>query len=729
MPPSRPPRRILSGLRSHPFRVVHPLLAGWLLTLAAIAPVPAVDRDAWIFPATPSAGPRLSHSRGDQKVLVISVETADKLVPAGTWPPTPAKARQIAEDLHRDFYATSYGRFGYTFIYVPEVIRLPKNKSAYSGFASEVTDALTIAGALDARYQYANVDRVWLVNDFNWCGTGCASPRGKAFGIGLGASNYSRHELNHTNGLAHIGGVVPAGSNPYTTDWKDYIGDDIGAVFLRSGSRYHMHWLTDNDASGFGPRPFASAAEATGLHQLVDVASTVPTPGLFRGLRFPRTIQTGSTWPMSAMDSYFIGFSTGDNGVHLQAVANLPANSFLWQYQKQYQNGTFFLGQDLVGESGAKGDRVALRVGRTTVTPEGVAISALLTQPAIGGQPATIYTEVNPGPFTGNRQPTVSLVVEPSTPTVGSVVRIRAVASDPDGDPLGFHWLVNGVPLITPSANVDQLERMVMRTSAVTYQVAVQDRRGGVATRSVTVTPAAITIPSDSFWVDGTVVDADTNRPLPGVEVAFIGRTVITGRDGRFAFAGVPPASYNGNDRPRMALAHYTARYHANSGSTFSVATGRKLTDMTITLSRTVTDPVGVALRSTAITADEGTTAQAVLDRTGQSAVALEVRYQVLCDRATPGADFTVPSGVLTIPAGAASGTIAIPLANDAIADPGERLLVAITDVRAAYPLSAPVPDLAPIATITITDRAAGGTNTAPTISATTASPTTLVLP
>ncbi|MFM2091459.1 MAG: hypothetical protein RLZZ127_1948, partial [Planctomycetota bacterium] len=91
-------------------RTSFPLLArsGCWASLALGLPGPALsalDRDAWIFPATPSAGPRLSQSRGDQKVLVISVETVDRLVEPGTWPPTATKARQIAEGLNQDFMA------------------------------------------------------------------------------------------------------------------------------------------------------------------------------------------------------------------------------------------------------------------------------------------------------------------------------------------------------------------------------------------------------------------------------------------------------------------------------------------------------------------------------------------------------------------------------------------------------------------------------------------------
>ncbi|MFM2092614.1 MAG: hypothetical protein RLZZ127_3103, partial [Planctomycetota bacterium] len=307
-------------------------------------PAAALDRDAWIFPATPSAGPRISQSRGDQKVLVISIETADQLVPAGTWPPTATRARQIAEELNRDFMAASYGRMGLTFIYVPEVIRIPGVKADYRFFAWETYPATTIAKTLDARYDLAQVDRVWLVNNLNRCGTGCAYIGGKEFGNNLARDGVARHEINHTNGLNHGGSFSPVDGNPYDTSvFLDNVGDDIGAVHMRAGTRYHLRWQIDNDPQGFGPRAVSSSAAAAGLHALVDVASGEPTPGQFRGLRFPRMVPAGSTWPASGFQSYMVGFSESDVGIHVQAVADLLPGAL----DTRTVHGGFLLGQDI----------------------------------------------------------------------------------------------------------------------------------------------------------------------------------------------------------------------------------------------------------------------------------------------------------------------------------------------------------------------------------------------
>jgi hypothetical protein len=89
-----------------------------------------------------------------------------------------------------------------------------------------------------------------------------------------------------------------------------------------------------------------------------------------------------------------------------------------------------------------------------------------------------------------------------------------------------------------------------------------------------------------------------------------------------------------------------------------------------------------------------------------------------MADRAEAGRDFIGSNGILTIPAGTAEAAIAIATRTDAVVDPGERLLVAITGIEAPYPIATPVNGPAPIAEILIRDAGDGGpgSNAAPVI-------------
>jgi uncharacterized delta-60 repeat protein len=70
--------------------------------------------------------------------------------------------------------------------------------------------------------------------------------------------------------------------------------------------------------------------------------------------------------------------------------------------------------------------------------------------------------------------------------------------------------------------------------------------------------------------------------------------------------------------------------------------------------------------------------------RTGPTTDAVTVRYTV-SSTATPGVDFTLPSGEVTIPAGATSANVVIPIFPDWVFDAGETITVTITPDSAFY--------------------------------------------
>ncbi len=82
----------------------------------------------------------------------------------------------------------------------------------------------------------------------------------------------------------------------------------------------------------------------------------------------------------------------------------------------------------------------------------------------------------------------------------------------------------------------------------------------------------------------------------------------------------------------------------------------------------------------------EGAAATFAVDLSGGTSTAeVEVNYAVDEDStATSGTDYTAPSGILTITAGASSGTITIETRTDAVVDPGETVVLKLTSATTA---------------------------------------------
>ncbi|HXB57180.1 MAG TPA: OmpA family protein [Vicinamibacteria bacterium] len=104
---------------------------------------------------------------------------------------------------------------------------------------------------------------------------------------------------------------------------------------------------------------------------------------------------------------------------------------------------------------------------------------------SIGYHPGTrccqVYVPPPPPPPPTNRNPTVNCEIEKSQILPGETVRCRAVASDPDGDPLTYSWTASsgrvtgtGTEAVFDSAGVPP-------GTTVSVTVSVSDGRGGTA--------------------------------------------------------------------------------------------------------------------------------------------------------------------------------------------------------------------------------------------------------
>ena len=124
----------------------------------------------------------------------------------------------------------------------------------------------------------------------------------------------------------------------------------------------------------------------------------------------------------------------------------------------------------------------------------------------------------------------------------------------------------------------------------------------------------------------------------------------------------------------------------------------------TATAQATITDEedLMVSVAAGAMTVAEGSPATfTVTVAGGESTAPVTVAYQVT-GTATSGADYTAPSGSLTILAGEANGTITIETSTDMVLDPDETLVVTLTG--ASTTLGTVTADTATTAETTITD-------------------------
>jgi len=130
---------------------------------------------------------------------------------------------------------------------------------------------------------------------------------------------------------------------------------------------------------------------------------------------------------------------------------------------------------------------------------------------SVGYHPGTVAREVvtppPPPPPPSNRPPTVACEVEKSTILPGETVRVRATASDPDGDPLTYTWSASAGKISGSGAQATLDSTGVVPPATITVTVRVSDGRGGTnesrcstrVEKPVESRPEAITCTSGGF--------------------------------------------------------------------------------------------------------------------------------------------------------------------------------------------------------------------------------------
>ena len=106
-----------------------------------------------------------------------------------------------------------------------------------------------------------------------------------------------------------------------------------------------------------------------------------------------------------------------------------------------------------------------------------------------------------PPPPMPNRPPTVTLTCDPCEIMVGEESRLRADASDPDGDPLAYEWSVPAGEFQDPENRETRVWQAPDSPGPVPVTVTVDDGRGGMATDTTTITVVEPPPPPRREWV------------------------------------------------------------------------------------------------------------------------------------------------------------------------------------------------------------------------------------
>ena len=196
------------------------------------------------------------------------------------------------------------------------------------------------------------------------------------------------------------------------------------------------------------------------------------------------------------------------------------------------------------------------------------------------GSPASVEVTIRDDDSTPNNPPTVRAVCEPCSVPRGGEVRLRAEASDPDGDPITYMWDAGRGSFQGPTDGPDARWTAPDRVGRVVIRVAVADGRGGRAVAEVAVR----VVNRPPVFGSPLRFELAENRPGQTTPVV-LGRISATDPDGdEFELALAP-----GNDRFALDAESGTLSY-VGPGEDFETDPNR------YTLTVTATDaPGGVA--------------------------------------------------------------------------------------------------------------------------------------
>lgn len=575
-----------------------------------------------------------SEAIGNFRCLYIRITYPDQM----RAPNTEARAWSDMQNVSRFYLESSYGKLTTTSVVTPLIV-LPHTKAWYIAKDSEV-DGLGLvhshARAEARKLGYDNsqfnctivrVNEGPRLSGISWGG-------GDSVWVSWDGMDVLNHECGHSLGRNHAnfwrtsdGTAIGVGENQEYGNSYDVMGGGGGfGAHYNSYSKRSLGWLQD---------PFVHRPGTTASHNGIYRLYAYDQPRLEEGRRYSLRVDKdaqrrfyleyhpaiGGAWPQQAL---LMMSGLGSNAGHL--VDTTP------------------------GSPGGKGDG-GIQIGRTFSDFESDLHFTVLGKG--GTSPESLDVAMLRGPFSGNRPPTVSLTATTAQVAVNGTVTFTATASDPDGDPLAYHWdCTDGAA----GSNSATFTRQFTSTDQQTIHVTVSDLKGGTA-RAHTV----LTIGSPGRAVArGTI--STGGRPLAGALVTSdTDKYCYTDSSGNYALADLQ----SGTRTLTATMAGYTfTAGFTNPVSLPSAGLGN--------LNWTATSVPEITLTATDAT-EGGPAGTFVITRTGPLSDPLPVIVNPAGGTAVKTSDYTfapdyTASGSMnafTIPAGAASLTVNVAAVND----------------------------------------------------------------
>lgn len=389
-------------------------------------------------------------------------------------------SKQELEDLVNNTVAPTFVRYSYNKttvdVEVTDTVFRLGNFEPYTSDTNKLYDdaiaAYIEAGNTNPRFEYDHIAISFLDLDYTWAGL--ASIGGQAQWL-QGEVNPSTivHELGHNYGLSHasywvhdtnnptsINPVDPSGENEEYGDPFDVMGDgEIDAGHFHMPAKQHLGWIENSDWDSLTSEADSGTYR---IYAFDDVSAT--------GLQALRVRKSGSS------EHYWVGFrqaypgiSTFDRGAYI-----------VWQRPGSSNNRSWLVDTTPLSADG-KNDS-GLAVGRTySDTQAGLHITTLAKGQDSNGNYLDIA--VNIGSFAGNQAPNGTLTASESG-VARTGIPFSFVGTDPDGDPLSYHWDFGDGTVEISNASVDH-EFPVGGTYTLT--LTVSDRKGGSSVHQATV--------------------------------------------------------------------------------------------------------------------------------------------------------------------------------------------------------------------------------------------------
>lgn len=409
-------------------------------------------------------------------LLIIRVDFPDKTE-------TPFE-KQALEDLVNNNVTPTFTRFSFNKTSVAttvtdSVFRL-SNSSAY-GTAENANTNKLFDDAIDAYRNAGNPNPFTAFDhiaisfpnlEFGWAGL--ATLGGTAQWLqGKVSPSTIVHELGHNYGLSHASYWNHAATNANSTnpvdssgqnveygDPFDVMGDgEIDNGHFHMAAKQRLGWIDNSDWQSL------DSPNDSGTYRLYAFDSISAT-GL-QALRIDKT---------SNAEHYWVGFRQAYPG-----IPNFNRGAYLlWQRPGSSNNRSWLVDTTPLSPNGKNDAGIA--IGRTyTDTEAGVHIT-----PLSKGQDANgnyLDVAVNIGSFSGNQAPTGTLTASENG-VARSGVAFSFSGSDPDGDPLSYHWDFGDGTVEVSSASVDH-EFPV--GGSYTLTLTVSDRKGGTSVHQANV--------------------------------------------------------------------------------------------------------------------------------------------------------------------------------------------------------------------------------------------------